>query len=186
MLHQELMRIQLILINVSLLNSFSLCMCTDVRWSSQSLSNRALPCVDTVLYLHVYRQCGLTSSRQRILRSQVTMAVPSHDTAITYRYWPTFSPIDWCGIHVTLSLLLLPIFRLVGSVCVSETGAVLWCWGHWLELPLHWTVALCSVSLGCRALDCCRAVQSSLAVRCTQQPVKSGLSISAQREIQEN
>ena len=82
--------------------------------------------------------------------------------------------------------LLLPIFRLVGSVCVSETGAVLWCWGHWLELPLHWTVALCSVWLGCRALDCCRAVQSSLAVRCTQQPVKSGLSISAQREIQEN
>ena len=85
LLHQELMRIQLILIKISLLNSFSLCMCTDVRWSSQSLSNRALPCVDTILYLHVYRQCGLTSSRQRILRSQVTMAVPSHDTATTYQ-----------------------------------------------------------------------------------------------------
>ena len=103
LLHQELMRIQLILINVSLLNSFSLCMCTDVRWSSQSLSNRALPCVDTVLYLHVYRQCGLTSSRQRILRSQVTMAVPSHDTATTYRYWPTFSlilsPLSLCHHH---------------------------------------------------------------------------------------
>ena len=38
-LHQALMRIQLILINVSLFNSFSLCTCTDVGWSSHSLSN---------------------------------------------------------------------------------------------------------------------------------------------------
>ena len=39
LLHQELMRIQLILINVSLFNSFSLCTCTDVGWSFQSLSS---------------------------------------------------------------------------------------------------------------------------------------------------
>ena len=48
--------------------------------------------------------------------------------------------------------LLLPIFRLVGSVCVSETGAVLWCWGHWLELPL--LTLNCCVMFGVAGLPC--------------------------------
>ena len=76
--------------------------------------------------LHVYRQCARPDQQQTEDTTQSGHHGGGH---MTPQHTESSQHSHWYRVHVTVSPpLLLPIFRLVGSICVSETGAgLLWC-----------------------------------------------------------